>query len=578
MGPDDPTDDAPSPDEIRAAVERITASEVFNRSPQIVAFLRFVVESVLQGKSDRIKAYTIGIEVLRRDTRFDPQIDPIVRVEGSRLRRAIERYYSGPGAADPVGIDLPRGSYVPSFRHRPVERPAAVGAIAGTTGRIGRWSRTHTTAAAAALAVLAGAALGLPWLLRSAHNPTVPEPGTSLTASTFQPGGEMPTLAVAPLEISGSPGPGSPSAQSLHRRLTGAFARFDTVHVLADGNAEPSRPTPDYRVIGSIAHRPDRLIDIGFRLVDADGKVVWSRAFERSLASDSQEEIEDSIVAELATILLQPYGVIRSRDLARMFGENPEGSRYRCILEASDASRRLSWSIQQQRAQQCLQHWIGVDPGLAVAYPYFAQIYIQNFLYEPVPSAFDRAPLDHALGLARRGVELGPENARAHHILMLTRFYRKEFSAAFAAGDRALALNPYDRIIAADYGTSLIQSGAIETGLPMLLRNVGDSQILLPRHIFGLFIGNYLLNNMVDAVHYADQLDDGQNPYSLLANTLILIWRQEPERARDLFERLTLVQPGWRDLDRELAKHFGRPSHISRLTAELGTVSRPAAN
>ena len=70
---------------------------MFSRSPQLGAFLRFVVEAVLHGKADRIKAYTIGVEVLRRDTKFDPQLDPIVRVEATRLRRAIERYYAGPG-------------------------------------------------------------------------------------------------------------------------------------------------------------------------------------------------------------------------------------------------------------------------------------------------------------------------------------------------------------------------------------------------------------------------------------------------------------------------------------------------
>src|SRR5438309_6632108 len=125
--------DAVTPDEIRAALQRMTGSDVFSRSPQLGAFLRFVVEAVLQGKAGRIKAYTIGIEVLRRDTKFDPQLDPIVRVEATRLRRAIERYYAGPGATDPVIVDLPRGSYVPTFRRRELMRRPAIAAF-------GRWA------------------------------------------------------------------------------------------------------------------------------------------------------------------------------------------------------------------------------------------------------------------------------------------------------------------------------------------------------------------------------------------------------------------------------------------------------
>ena len=85
---------AVAPDEIRAALQRMIGSDVFSRSPQLGAFLRFVVEAVLHGRAGRIKAYTIGVEVLRRDAKFDPQLDPIVRVEATRLRRASILYTS----------------------------------------------------------------------------------------------------------------------------------------------------------------------------------------------------------------------------------------------------------------------------------------------------------------------------------------------------------------------------------------------------------------------------------------------------------------------------------------------------
>src|SRR5262245_61940355 len=104
----------------------MTVSEVFARSPQLGAFLRFVVEAVLHGKAERIKAYSSGVEVLRRDVKFDPQLDPIVRVEATRLRRTMERYYAGPGIEEPVVIDLPRGSYVPTFRWRVADAPPVV--------------------------------------------------------------------------------------------------------------------------------------------------------------------------------------------------------------------------------------------------------------------------------------------------------------------------------------------------------------------------------------------------------------------------------------------------------------------
>src|ERR1700682_5178146 len=79
-------DSGPSAEEIRAVVESIVGSPGFRHSPQLVSFLRFVVESTLSGKAASIKSYSIGIEALGRRDDFDPSVDPIVRVEAGRVR------------------------------------------------------------------------------------------------------------------------------------------------------------------------------------------------------------------------------------------------------------------------------------------------------------------------------------------------------------------------------------------------------------------------------------------------------------------------------------------------------------
>jgi hypothetical protein len=81
-----------------------------------------VVEQQLAGQGSRIKAYTIAADALGRDANFDPQNDPIVRVEAGRLRRALDHYYTNGGCNDPIVIDLPRGHYVPVFRANSARR------------------------------------------------------------------------------------------------------------------------------------------------------------------------------------------------------------------------------------------------------------------------------------------------------------------------------------------------------------------------------------------------------------------------------------------------------------------------
>jgi hypothetical protein len=104
--------------EVRESLERIVSSRRWRASPRLAAFLRYVVERTLAGEKRQIKSYTIAVEALGRDPRFDPQADPIVRVEAGRLRRALAHYYAGDGRNEPIVIELPRGSYVPHFRQR----------------------------------------------------------------------------------------------------------------------------------------------------------------------------------------------------------------------------------------------------------------------------------------------------------------------------------------------------------------------------------------------------------------------------------------------------------------------------
>jgi len=101
--------------EIIGALERVLASSEFRDAERSSALLRYVVEQALEGRSDRLKEYTLGVEALGRGEAFDPRTDPIVRAEASRLRARLDRYYAGTGSNDRIVFGLPKGSYAPGF-------------------------------------------------------------------------------------------------------------------------------------------------------------------------------------------------------------------------------------------------------------------------------------------------------------------------------------------------------------------------------------------------------------------------------------------------------------------------------
>src|SRR5215470_390584 len=101
---------------VRAQLDKILASSVFVNSPRMSRFLRFVVETTLDGKSESIKEYVIAIEVFEKAEDYDPHADSTVRTEASKLRSRLSRYYETEGRDDlVVFITIPKGSYVAKF-------------------------------------------------------------------------------------------------------------------------------------------------------------------------------------------------------------------------------------------------------------------------------------------------------------------------------------------------------------------------------------------------------------------------------------------------------------------------------
>src|SRR3990170_5361623 len=78
---------------IREQLHRILRSGPFAQSQRRQRFLEYVVNETLAGRGHRLKGYTIAREVFDRPEEFDPNLDPIVRMEAARLRDRLREYY-----------------------------------------------------------------------------------------------------------------------------------------------------------------------------------------------------------------------------------------------------------------------------------------------------------------------------------------------------------------------------------------------------------------------------------------------------------------------------------------------------
>jgi tetratricopeptide (TPR) repeat protein len=94
--------------------------------PGELRLLTYLVEETLAGRGAQLHQKTIAADVFGRDIlSFDPRTDSIARTTATNLRESLQRYYAGRGRADPLTIELVRGTYVPVFRRCAALSPKA---------------------------------------------------------------------------------------------------------------------------------------------------------------------------------------------------------------------------------------------------------------------------------------------------------------------------------------------------------------------------------------------------------------------------------------------------------------------
>ncbi len=480
LSSDLPEDQATSPDEVRAALARLLGSEEFVSSPRLADFLRYVVETTLSGRADEIKGYTIAVEALGRPASFDPQSDPIVRVEATRLRRSLERYYTGAGATDSIEIFIPKGAYVPLFRPRaarpdlPTEIAPPLAPQDTPAPALRQRKRIWPTllgACVAAFAVTAGALFLLaPTVESGPSSVTIAFGNRALSPADLADRMGMPILEVRPFEMSGNAAPASDEIHALEARMRDAFARFDFVDVVtpgSDASVSECRGAPPRSVfsLGGLAEKHDNgTQSLLFRLTDrCSGVIVWSTEMDGLRRS---ADLEQKVVRDVATAVMQLHGVLPTRARAQAKIDAP-ASGFSCIAQTFAVIRGED-AGQRPAAHACIDRLVAHDNGYGVVHSLKAYL-----LLSEVRADLERDPDPAVLATieaeADTGADLAPNSAFAARILAIAAFARGDAEEALASADKALTLNPLDYDTQASVGTILIGLGQPERGEAMLV-------------------------------------------------------------------------------------------------------------
>lgn len=375
---------------VRRQVERILSSGDFDASPRSREFLRFVVEEALAGRGEAITQLAIATRVFGRRGDFDPTVDPIVRIQAGRLRRSLERYHLLTGRMDSLRIELPRGTYVPTFSVRADPEPPAAQA---------------------------------------------PADGPAVVSSV---GGEWPTVFIDPFVPAG-PGP---EAAALAARVTEEvgfeLGRHRDVRVRVRGETEPSRPAFVRFSLGGRLREVEGGPSVAAQLVDrATGEQLWGDEYHTTPQPGRWSGSLDDVARVIAVRVAGEEGVV----VQRLLGEFRQRSL--AVVTSFDACL-LAYQFFLARDPQgllptleALRNVVRADPECGVAWTRLARVVLANYAFELAPVS---TPLDEAITCAHHGVRIEPMSRRARCVLAAALLVKGELDAARAELDEALRL------------------------------------------------------------------------------------------------------------------------------------------
>jgi TolB-like protein len=468
---------------VRIAVDRVIRSSDFTVAERARKFLSYIVNETLGGRADRIKAYSIAIEVFGRSTSFDAQSDPVVRIEAGRVRRALEHYYLTAGRDDPILIEIPKGGYIPNFswRNDQLSRPPEAGAtttaaVPATGGGRRYWP---AIAIVSALAVALAVVLFGPLTLPGGKDPLAAF-GVAETAAVPSP---VPHLVVLPFADISNTSASAVIVRGLTEEVIGQIAKFREIVVMLpngstvardDGTADGEAASPPgarsrYALEGSVRVEDDRLRLMARLIRRGDGTIVWADSYDDTLGARDLMDVQAEIAAKVATAVARPDGAIFSSDSAQLSkAATGDGEAYTCTL-AYYAYRAELKPQTRSTVESCLRQTTERFPNDATAWALLSLTYLDEIrFHHPVDAG--PPPLDQALAAARRAVELDPKNVRGMQAYMAALFFHDEVDAALKLGARAVESNPNDAELVGEYGMRLALSGEWQKGRELLLK------------------------------------------------------------------------------------------------------------
>lgn len=527
--PADQAPQAPAPTDelVQGQLQQILESPEFHATRQQREFLQFVVCETLAGHADEIKGFTVATRVFGRREDFDQATDPIVSIQANRLRRSLERYYLVAGQQDPLRIDIPKGTYVPTFHERSAIAPNR---SCGCDN--------------------------LPAAGRDAHRETGGE-------------GAWPTVLCVPFENLANDSESNHLAIGLATELAMELARFQDIRVLMESpDRRGGRSTainPRFEVHGSL-QKDRKEVRVAVQLIDTTtGIQLWSDVhrspFEAAKLITFQEEVARAVAGKISC---EDGVIIRALSTESKNKPPAQLKTFEAVLRYYEYDQTFT-PESFSRAMEALERASAIEPTCSQVWSMLGRLYGNIFSFD-IPG-FDK-PLEKAVAYAKKGVWLNPRDQRARAILSYAWMLGNELPAARAEAERALSLNPNSLFFLDNIGYLLTLLGDWDRGPELIRKAIRLNPYYKPHVHYTLWINEMRQENYQQAHLEILNLQSSELFWDPLARAATLGYLGREAEGRQAVKTLLQLKPDFPERGRTLIGYYIKFEEIAERVIE----------
>ena len=435
-------------EDIRDQVNRVLSSAQLSNSNILSGLLHFIVNETLAGRSNELKEYNIGIQALKREANFNPQLDSIVRIHAGRLRRALNEYYHEEGVKDPITIQVPKGSYVPTFELRSVTVPVTLADKNGSEAEVA----TYT-------------------------NKEIPQKRTRVLPKLYFSCNDKRSIAVLPFKKIGSGDALKYFSQGIGEYLNTELTLFENLKVLSyyssrhiprpmfDVRSIGAALEADYLITGSVQGFGNSVVRVYVRLNRIEtGDQLWAHTYEQKDSSERYNHFLEDVVENILAAVTGIDGVIARYETSKKTPLSVE--RENDSLNYWYARYRNKFDKPTMiKAKRYYREFIKNEPDNALALAYLSEILSSEML---LSQSMDENAIELGLGYALQAIKIDPYCQQGYLALAMNKLRSKNFEECFRALEQGLEVNPKSIDYKGTIGAMLIYAGQFESGAKIL--------------------------------------------------------------------------------------------------------------